>query len=294
VYREVIESVEPDSVVIRALDVGGDKIASYMGVIRERNPFLGMRGIRYLVAHPVLFRSQLRAILRAAAGGRAHILFPMVSSLQEFRHARELIRSAMNSLRRRNVPYDAEPELGVMVEVPSAVMMAEELAAEADFLSVGSNDLIQYLLAIDRDNEALSELYQPNHPAVLRALKTTVEAAHRHGKWVSICGEMAGDMLSVPLLVGLGFDRLSVSPYLVPEVKQTIRSLNFDDCRRLAEDALACGEAGEVNALIDERLGSRFSDLLSLTRETNGKPGRKRAAPARPVKASPRRRKSKS
>ncbi len=282
VYREVLEAVEPETVVIRALDVGGDKIASYMGVIRERNPFLGMRGIRYLVAHPVLFRIQLRAILRAAAGRRARILFPMVSSLQEFHYARDLTRSAMASLRRRNVPFDAEPELGVMVEVPSAVMMADELAAEADFLSVGSNDLIQYLLAIDRDNEALVHLYQPNHPAVLRALRDTVEAAHRHGKWVSICGEMAGDMLSVPLLVGLGFDRLSVSPYLVPEVKQTIRSLNYAECRRLAEDALACREAAEVNALIDERLGSRFSDLLTLTRETDGRGGGAGKASARP------------
>ncbi len=272
IYREALEGTAPHGAVIRALDVGGDKIASYMNVIRERNPFLGMRGIRYLVAHPDVFRTQLRAILRAGVHGHAQILFPMVSSVGEFRYAKKLVRGAMASLRRRKAAFDESPELGVMVEVPSAVMMADELAREADFLSVGSNDLIQYLLAIDRDNEALLELYQPNHPAMLRALKLTVDAAHRHGRWVSICGEMAGDPQSVPLLIGLGFDRLSVSPYLIPEVKQTVRSLRYEDCRRLAGDALACRGPREVTALIEERLGSGFSDLLVLIREADGKP----------------------
>lgn len=291
VYREVFEAVSPRTVVIRALDVGGDKIASYMGMVRERNPFLGMRGIRYLMGHPDVFRTQLRAILRAGAGYRARILFPMVSSVHEFRYARRLTRAAAAALRKRGVEFDREPEMGVMVEVPSAVMMADELAREADFLSVGSNDLIQYLLAIDRDNEALFDLYQPNHPAVLRALKTTVDAGHRHRREVSICGEMAGDPLSVPILVGLGFDRLSVSPYLVPEVKQTVRSLNFENCRRLAEEALSRESAEEVLELIEKRIGSRFSDLLTLTRDLNGQPAPGGPRGKRPGKAPAGRRK---
>jgi phosphotransferase system enzyme I (PtsI) len=280
-YSGVVAAMAPDSVVIRVLDVGGDKMASYMGMARERNPFLGMRGIRYLVAHPDIFRTQLRAILRAGASGKATILLPMVSSLHEFRYARRLVREAITALKKKKIPHDANPVLGVMIEVPSAVMMADEFAREADFLSVGSNDLIQYLLAIDRDNEALQDLYKPHHPAVLRALDQTAAAAHRHGKWVSICGEMAGDPLSLPLLVGMGFDRLSVSPSLIPEVKQALRSLNYEDCRRLAKDALACHNADDVAKLIEKRLGSRFSDLLQLTNEPNGKATRPRRTVSR-------------
>jgi phosphotransferase system enzyme I (PtsI) len=168
------------------------------------------------------------------------------------------------------VPFDASPEIGVMIEVPSAVLMGDELAREADFLSVGSNDLIQYLLAIDRDNEALIEHYQPLHPAVLRALRQIVEAAHRHGKTIAMCGEMAGDPMSVPILVGLGFDRLSVAPYMIPEIKQTVRSLELRSCRELAAEALTREEPAEVYALISERLGSTFSDLLSLFGQVNG------------------------
>jgi phosphoenolpyruvate-protein phosphotransferase (PTS system enzyme I) len=267
VYTRILDRVKPRHVVIRALDLGGDKMASYLGVPKEHNPLLGMRGIRYLVAHPRLFSTQLRAILRAGAEGKARILLPMVSSLQEFERSRALMQEAMTSLRRRRVPYDEEPLLGAMIEVPSAVMMADELAQEADFFSVGSNDLIQYLLAIDRDDGALHDLYQPHHPAVLRALRRTVEAAHRHGKPVTICGEMAGHPLSTPLLIGLGFDELSVSPYMLPDVKQAIRSVRYTDCRVLAEEALACRHPEDVTTLIRQRLGTHFSDVLELIQE---------------------------
>jgi phosphotransferase system enzyme I (PtsI) len=267
VYTRILERVKPRHVVIRALDVGGDKMASYLGVPKEHNPLLGMRGIRYLVAHPRLFSSQLRAILRAGVESKARILLPMVSSLDEFDRSRTLMREAMTSLRRRHIPYDEEPLLGAMIEVPSAVMMADELAQAADFFSVGSNDLIQYLLAIDRDDGALHDLYQPHHPAVLRALQRTVEAAHRHGKPVTICGEMAGHPLSTPLLIGLGFDELSVSPYMLPDVKQAIRSVRYTDCRVLAEEAVACRHPEEVSNLIRRRLGTHFSDVLELIQE---------------------------
>jgi phosphotransferase system enzyme I (PtsI) len=267
VYGEVLERVGEKGVIIRALDVGGDKMASYLGMPRELNPFLGMRGIRYLVAHPRLFLVQLRAILRAARGRRARILLPMVSSLEEVEIARGLIRKAMATLRRRRVGFDTDPELGVMIEVPSAVMMADELAQAADFLSVGSNDLIQFMLAIDRGNQALIDLYRPHHPAVLRALKRTVDAGHRHGIPVSICGEMAGDLLSTPLLVGLGFDQLSVSPYMLPDVKQALRSVRYGDCLALTEEALRCRTPQDVTALVRARMGGAYADLLHILDE---------------------------
>jgi phosphotransferase system enzyme I (PtsI) len=192
----------------------------------------------------------------------------------------------MDELRREGRDFDESPQLGVMIEVPSLVLMADEVAREVDFLSLGSNDLIQYTLAVDRAHEALHGLYQPCHPAVLRALEITVKAAHRHGKPVSICGEMAGDPLSLPLLLGLGFDRFSVSPYLVPEIKQSIRSLRHEDCCALAADALNLPSPRDVVDLIITRLGSRFSDLLTMMRNTDGggaadgkKPDRSRRKP---------------
>lgn len=272
VYRDLLRRAGNAGVVIRALDVGGDKVASYLGLVKERNPFFGMRGIRYLVEHPVLFMTQLKAILRAGVHGKARILFPMVSSVGEIHEIRKLVRRAVRSLKRARHRHDAVPELGAMIEVPSAVMMADEIAAVADFLSVGSNDLTQYMLAVSRDNQALQDLYQPLHPAVLRALKLTVDAGHRHGKPVSICGEMAGEPLAIPILLGLGFDQLSVSPYLIPDVKQTIRAVNQAECQELAEKALNCHGAAEVEGLILERMGSRFSDLLSLIQNSDHRP----------------------
>ena len=277
-YTQILEAMAPRPVVFRVLDVGGDKIASYMGMQKERNPFLGLRGIRYLLAHPDLFRTQVSAILRAGARGTARLLLPMVSTLPELRESRALVREVAADLAARGVPHDPAPPLGVMVEVPSAVLMADELAREADFLSVGSNDLVQYLLALDRGNETVQSLYEPQHPAVLRALQQTVDAGHRHGRRVSICGEMAGDPLAVPLLLGMGFDRLSVSPALVPEIKSTIRALELRECRALCRDALEASDAEAVHALVENRLGSRFADLLALVRDAEPVAGRERGA----------------
>jgi phosphotransferase system enzyme I (PtsI) len=288
-YREIVERIPDQEVTIRALDVGGDKIASYMGMARERNPFFGVRGIRYLVAHPNLIKTQLRAVLRASAHGKARLLIPMISSLGEFRAVRELTREMMITLDREGIPFDRDLELGAMVEVPSAVILADALAEEADFLSVGSNDLIQYTLAIDRDNESLHHLYQPHHPAVLKALEQTVSAAHRHGKKVSICGEMAGEPLSAPLLAGLGFDQLSVSPFLIPDVKQAIRSVSHAACRDLARAALACQEPQEVSRLIEARMGEPFAEFLNLFNDTgrNVRAARKARSARRRVRKGP-------
>lgn len=274
VYRRIMDGFGDLPVIIRVLDVGGDKVASYLGLPRERNPYLGMRGIRYLLAHPDVLTTQLRALLRAAAGRRARILFPMVSSVDEFVEAKRHTRGVIDSLKRRRIPHDSEPELGAMIEVPSAAIQADELAREADFFSIGSNDLIQYLLAIDRDHETLGYLYQPLHPAVLRTVAGVIQAGHRHRREVGVCGEMAGQPMAVPILLGLGVDRLSVSPYMLPEVKQTIRVLRFADCRRVAEEALRCSSARAVADLIQGSLGSRYSTMLKLSQDTgfNGTP----------------------
>jgi len=264
VYRGIVEGLPGFDTVIRVMDVGGDKFASYLGLPRERNPYLGMRGIRYLLAHPDTFRTQLRALLRAAVHGPVKILFPMLSSVDEFMAARAHVKAAAAALRRRGEKFDPRPSLGVMIEVPSAVLLAEEFARRADFLSIGSNDLIQYLLAIDRDHDTLGHLFQPLHPAVLRAIAKVVEAGHAHERWVAICGEMAGDPRALPLLLGFGIDRFSVSPSMVPEIKQAVRSVSFEDCRRLAADALECHSPHEVRSLVEERLGSEYSSLLKL------------------------------
>ncbi|NNF07684.1 MAG: phosphoenolpyruvate--protein phosphotransferase [Candidatus Eisenbacteria bacterium] len=204
-YRGLVSSMAPLETVIRVLDVGGDKVTSYLGLARERNPYLGMRGIRYLLAHPEIFKAQLGAILRAGAHGPIRILFPMVSSVEEFMEAKRLTQETIQALKEKGLPHDDKPVLGVMIEVPSTVMLVEEFAREADFLSIGSNDLIQYMLAVDRDHETLRHLYQPLHPAILRAIQAVTTAAEKHGKWVSICGEMAG----LSMFFGCSRDRLN-------------------------------------------------------------------------------------
>lgn len=258
VYRRIVESMPDDEVVVRVLDVGGDKFADYLGIPKERNPFLGMRGVRYLLAHPEVLRTQLRAILRAGAGGRLKILIPMVSGVEELEAVRRIVREEAAVLADRRVAHEHAPAVGVMVEIPSAVLMADELAARADFLSIGSNDLIQYTLAVERDHEVLHRLYQPLHPAILRSILTVAEAGRRHQKPVSVCGEMAGDPAAIPVLLGLGIERLSVSPYLLPEVKQAIRALRREECARLAKRAVAASTAGEVERMLRTALGREY------------------------------------
>jgi phosphoenolpyruvate-protein phosphotransferase (PTS system enzyme I) len=240
-YSKVAQSVLPYHLIIRTVDIGGDKLADF-GVdgvnTAERNPFLGLRGIRLCLRHPSVFRTQLRAILRASAVGKVKIMFPMISGLEEFRAAKQAAQDVMKELRAEGVPFDEKVEIGLMIEVPAAALVADFLAQEADFMSLGTNDLIQYTLAVDRINEEVAQLYDPMHPAILRLISQTVSAAHEAGKWVGMCGEMAADPDLTPILVGLDLDELSVSPAAVPKIKKSVRDLDFKECRALAEQVL--------------------------------------------------------
>jgi len=240
VYRDIAQAMQNLPVIVRTLDIGGDKPLPYVIVPHEDNPFLGERGIRLCLARPELFRQQLRAILRAASFGKLRIMFPMVADLSEWQAARAMIEELRTAL---NAP---PVEMGIMIEIPSAALMADAFAPEVDFFSVGTNDLTQYTLAMDRMHPTLAGKSDGLHPAVLRLIAGTVEVAHRHGKWVGICGELGTDPQAVPILVGMGVDELSVSVPAIPTVKAQIRILNMDETRILAQRALACATAPQV------------------------------------------------
>ena len=284
-YRGVTETMAGRPVIFRTMDLGGDKVASYLGVTHETNPFLGLRGIRLALASPEMFRTQIRAIYRASAHGRVRMMFPMVSSVEELLKTLELRDRVLADLKRDRVPHDAHVETGIMIETPSAVWMADALAKHAEFFSIGSNDLIQYTLAMDRDNERLAHLYEPLDPAVLRSIAHTVQAAHAAGRWVGVCGEMAGDPHTAALLVGLGVDELSVSCYDLPRVKAAVRSIRADAVRAVAEQALASASAAPVRALVRERIDALMPSYLSLDRDATEFERTLVAAPA-PAKRS--------
>jgi phosphoenolpyruvate-protein phosphotransferase (PTS system enzyme I) len=244
--KQVAVALKPNPVVIRTLDLGGDKLLSHLQLPPEMNPSLGMRAIRYCLQEPGIFRRQLRAILRASAEGNLKMMYPMISGLGELNQANTLLEECKAELRREKIPFNPDMEVGVMIEVPSAVMIAEALAQKVAFFSLGTNDLIQYTLAVDRMNERIAHLYEPTHPAILRMIKKTIEAAHKHGIWVGVCGEMAADLNSTPLLLGLGVDELSVTPSQVPEIKFLIRRLKASESRELAAFALACDSGEEI------------------------------------------------
>ncbi len=245
-YHEVAAAMKPQPVIIRTLDLGGDKCLADLQAPAEMNPFLGWRAIRYCLQERTVFRSQLRAILRASAEGNVKLMYPMISGLDELKQANAVVAECQAELRAENLAFDAAMEIGAMIEIPSAVIVAGDLAKHAKFFSIGTNDLIQYSLAVDRLNEKVAHLYEPTHPAILRLIKMTVDAAHRHGLWVGVCGEMAGDPILVPLLLGLGADELSASPPLVPSVKYLIRRLKITEARELAEFALRCDSSAEI------------------------------------------------
>ncbi len=249
-YRQVVERMNPRPVLFRTMDVGGDKVASYLGTIHENNPFLGRRGIRLSLEFPEVFRVQLRAVYRASAHGRVRVMFPMISKLEELRSAQEMCRKVREELAQEGVPHDAGLEIGLMIETPSAVWMADVLAREASFFSIGTNDLTQYTLAMDRDNERLAHLYEPLDPAVLRGIRHTVQVGHAAGRWVGVCGEMAGDPQIAVLLAGLDVDELSVACFDLPRVKSAIRGVTLEDARRLAEEALAQSTADAVKEVL--------------------------------------------
>ena len=269
-YRYVTERMQGRPVIFRTMDLGGDKVASYLGVTHETNPFLGLRGIRLALNSPEMFRTQLRAIYRASAFGRVRLMFPMVSSVGELLRALELRDEALAELRAAGHAFDANVETGIMIETPSAVWMADALARHAQFFSIGSNDLIQYTLAMDRDNPRLADLYEPLDPAVLRSIHHTVQAAHAAGRWVGVCGEMAGDPQNALLLLALGVDELSVSVYDVPRVKAAIRSVRTSALEGLAAEVLACPAAGPVRALMRSRIEPMLPSYLIPERPTEG------------------------
>ncbi len=243
-YSTVAEGVYPHSVIFRTFDVGGDKVSP--DTEHEANPFLGWRGIRVLLDRPELFLDQLCGILRASTRKNVRIMFPMVTTIQEIRSAREMVARAKQELDERGLPYDSGIKIGIMIEVPAAAVLAEEMAGEADFLSIGTNDLIQYLLAVDRDNAAVAPLYQQFNPAVLRTIRHIIDAGHKKGVWVGMCGEMAGDPLATVLLVGMGIDELSVIPSVLPEIKKIILSIKYKEARRVADKLLVMATEREI------------------------------------------------
>ncbi len=261
-YREVAERLAPRPVIFRTMDLGGDKVASYLGATHETNPFLGYRGIRLALSHPEMFRTQIRAIYRASAHGKVRMMYPMVSGHDELRRANELCAEVAAELRRGGVPHDPELEIGLMIETPSAVWMADVLARDARFFSIGTNDLTQYTLAMDRDNERLAHLYEPLDPAVLRSLEHVIEVGHAAKRWVGLCGEMAGDPATAVLLLGLGIDELSTSPFDLPRVKAAIRCVRYSDARALAREALARSSAAAVRELVRTGVNPLLPDYL--------------------------------
>ena len=237
-YRQVARKMLPYRVIVRTVDIGGDKIASLggMDLPPERNPFMGLRGIRLCLRYPEFFKVQLRAILRASAEGRLGIMYPMISGVEEFLAANRILAEVKEELRQRKIPFDENIPVGAMIEVPSAAMTADIIARQADFLSIGTNDLIQYTLAVDRVNENVADIYEPLHISILRLLKKIIDAGHNAGKKVTMCGEMAADPNFTAVLIGLGLDEFSVSPPAVPKIKRTIRSLELVEAQKLAEE----------------------------------------------------------
>jgi phosphotransferase system enzyme I (PtsI) len=236
--------------VIRTLDLGGDKLTHVLDTAHEANPFLGWRGIRICLDNPDLFKTQLRALLRAGLHGDIQILLPMVGSVEEIRRARAVIEETKADLRREGTPFGEACKLGIMIEVPSAAILVDQMAAEADFLSLGTNDLTQYTLAVDRGSAKVAHLYDPFHPAVLTLIKAVADAGLRAGIPTSICGEMAGDPTAIPLLLGLGVRILSLSPGLIPEVKEVVRVLELDHARELASRCLELESGSAVRGYV--------------------------------------------
>jgi phosphotransferase system enzyme I (PtsI) len=262
-YHAVAQAILPQGVIIRTLDLGGDKFLSHSHLPTEINPFLGCRAIRFCLERPDIFKVQLRAILRVSALGNVRIMFPMISGLSELRQAKEILETCKAELRQEGIPFMEDIELGIMIEVPSAALVAEALAREVSFFSIGTNDLIQYTIAVDRVNERIAHLYEPTHPAILRLIEMTVAAAHAQGIWVGVCGEMAGEITLTPLLLALGVDELSVSAGLVPRVKRAVQSLDTKECSRLLEETRGLASATDILARCEEVARQHYAELLN-------------------------------
>lgn len=260
VYRTMQQAVAPYPLTIRTLDAGGDKLLEGGSRLAEQNPALGMRAIRLALSMPAEFKKQLRAILRVSSTGTVRIMFPMISGVEELRAAKALLAECKQELDCAGIPYDADLQVGIMIEVPSAVMVSDLLAVESDFFSIGTNDLIQYTLAIDRSNEHLVDLYQPLHPAVLRSLQRVVQAAHGAGISACICGEMAGDPLYLPVLLGLGFDELSMSAASIPPVKKMLRSCRSSVIMEIVTGCLKLDSSAEIEKYLSQEIKKTIDD----------------------------------
>jgi phosphoenolpyruvate-protein phosphotransferase (PTS system enzyme I) len=259
VYHRIAESVYPKDAIIRTFDIGGDKFMAQ--TVKENNPFLGWRGVRVMLDKPQIFLDQLRAILRASRKKNIAIMLPMVTNLKEVKLTKQLIAQAKDDLRARKIAFDENIKLGVMVEVPAAAIIADHLGREVNFLSIGTNDLIQYLLAVDRGNDIVSELFQEFHPAVIRFLRRIIERGKQKHTWVGMCGQMAGDPLATILLVGLGLDEFSVVPDAVPEIKKIIRSIHYTEAIRVAERVLMMQSEDEIKTYLTNLMKRKFPDI---------------------------------
>lgn len=251
-YKAVLEGMDGKPVVVRTLDIGGDKELPYLDLPKEMNPFLGFRAIRLCLEELSIFRTQLRALLRASVYGNLRIMFPMIATLDEFRSAKKVLEEEKAKLIQEGIEVSDSIQLGIMVEIPSTAVIADLFAKEVDFFSIGTNDLIQYTMAADRMNERVSYLYQPYNPAILRLVKMVIDAAHKEGKWAGMCGEMAGDELAIPLLVGLGLDEFSMSATSVLRARSQIKTLSRTEMQELAEKALQMQTAADVVEMVKE------------------------------------------
>ena len=262
VYRKLAEAMAPNPCIIRTFDLGGKKLAREVMGSKEDNPVLGLRALRLCMKHRDMFKVQLRALLRASAFGNLRIMFPLVSGVQELRQVKTLVRELKNELDVQGVKYNRDVKIGIMIEVPSAALIADFLATEADFFAIGTNDLIQYSLAIDRSNENVSYLYEPLHPGLLRLIKSVIDAGKRAGIPVSLCGEMGSDTIYAIVLIGLGLEIFSMNPSNIPVIKNVVRSVRYRDCRRIAEIALQKKTAQEIEEFVIESVAMRFPEGL--------------------------------
>ncbi|MCC0784201.1 phosphoenolpyruvate--protein phosphotransferase [Clostridioides sp. ES-S-0108-01] len=251
-YKAVLEGMDGKPIVIRTLDIGGDKELSYLSMEPEMNPFLGYRAIRLCLDRKDIFKTQLRALYRASVHGRLRIMFPMISSLEELLQAKEVVKEVLAELDSEGVVYAKDVEIGMMIEVPSAAVISDVLAKHVDFFSIGTNDLIQYTCAVDRMNQKISYLYNQFNPAVLRLIKTVIDNAHKEGKWAGMCGESAGDQKMIPILLGMGLDEFSMSPISILPARKLITSVKESDMKKLADDVLNMGTAEEIKSYIEK------------------------------------------
>lgn len=262
-YCVVAREMGDQSVIIRTLDLGGDKFMSALQLPSELNPFLGWRAIRFCLERVDVFKTQLRAILRASALGNIRMMFPMISGVDELRRANAVLEECRQELRAKGIPFNEQMEVGAMIEVPSAALVADLLAREVDFFSIGTNDLIQYTIAVDRINERIAHLYEPTHPAIIRLIKMIVNAAHAHNLWVGVCGEMAGEISLTPLLVGLGVDELSTGAALVPRVKRAVQSLDIGICLQLVDEVKNMESAEAILEKCEAVAKAHYPELMA-------------------------------